>query len=109
MKKVLSTFLIGFTLLMGISAMAKNKRYELPLADAIQANGVQIKAGTYDVELDNNTLVFYKGKKEVGKVDVRVEESKTKNEHTSVTVSSGKLVNVRLSGMKSTLVVAGAQ
>jgi hypothetical protein len=109
MRKVLSALLIGFTLFLGVSAMAKGKRYELPLGETIQANGVQVKSGTYDVELDGNTLVFYQGKKEVAKVDVRVEEQQTKNENTSVTVSGGKLVQVQLGGMKSKLVVAGSQ
>ena len=105
MKKLSTVMILAFTLFAGGSAIAKNKRYELQLSQTVQASGVQLKPGTYQLEMDGNSLVFYQGKKEVGKVAVRSEEQEKKIEATSVTVAQEQLKSIELGGTKTKLVV----
>lgn len=105
MKKVLAVILLILTASLALSAATK--QYELQLANPVDANGVQIKAGTYKVALEESSLLFYQGKKEVAKVPVRVEQLEEKNDRTSVSTSSDKLTEVRLTGTKMKLMVGG--
>jgi len=109
MKKVVRASLIFLTLFVAVAAVAKTKRYDVELAQSVQAAGTQLKAGTYQVEVDGNSLVFYQKQKEVAKVPVRSEDLQTKNEATSVTLTGDKLIAIQLSGTKTKLVVEGAQ
>jgi hypothetical protein len=95
---------LAFTLALG-TANAKDKRYELQLEDTVTANGVQLKPGTYDVAVENSSLMFYQHNKEVAKVPVRVEQSGPKNEHTSVSTTGNKLTEIDLAGTNMKLLV----
>jgi hypothetical protein len=105
MKKLSTITLLAFTLFVSGSAIAKNKRYELQLSQTVQASGVELKPGTYQLEMDGNSLVFYQGKKEIGKVSVRSEEEQKKIEATSVTVAQEQLKSIELGGTKTKLIV----
>ena len=105
MKKVYTASLILLSLFLAVAAMAKAKRYDLQLAQDVQAGSTQLKAGAYQVEVDGNSLVFYQRQKEVAKVTVKSEDLPKKNEATSVTIASGKLIAIQLSGTKSKLTV----
>ena|ERR1035437_4552024 len=107
MKKLSRVTLVVLMLMLGTFAFAKNKQYELQLGQEVQVSGVQLKPGTYQVEIDGNSLVFYKGKKEVAKVAVRTEEQSKKIESTSSTVEKGQLKAVELAGTKTRLIVEG--
>lgn len=109
MKKVCRASLIFLSLFLAVAAIAKSKRYDVQLAQPVQASGAQLKAGAYQVEMEDHSLVFYQGKNEVAKVAVRSEEQQTKNDNTSVTINQGKLVSLQLSGTKTKLVVEGSQ
>lgn len=109
MRKVAKASIIFISLFLAVAAMAKAKRYEVQLSNTVEAGGTQLKAGTYQVEVDGNSLVFYQGKKEIAKVPVRSEELQTKNEETSMNMSGGKLTAIQLAGTKTRLVVEGSQ
>ena len=105
MRKVATGFVIFISLFLAVAAMAKAKRYEVQLSNTVQAGGTQLKAGTYQVEVDGNSLVFYQGKKEVAKVAVRTEELQTKNEETSMNMSGDKLTAIQFGGTKTKVVL----
>jgi ribosomal protein L31 len=105
MRKVASAFIIFISLFLAVAAMAKAKRYEVQISSTVQAGGTDLKAGTYQLEVDGNSLVFYQGKKEIAKVSVRTEELQTKNEETSMNMSGGKLTAIQLGGTKTRLVL----
>jgi len=110
MRKISTITLMIFGLLLAITAVAKDakeKKYEVELANAVEANGVQLKAGTYKVAVEDNSLIFYQGNKEVAKVPGHMEETEAKNQETSVTVSNNKLTEIRLSGTNMRFVVGG--
>jgi hypothetical protein len=105
MRKVASAFVIFISLFLAVAAMAKAKRYEVQISNTVEAGGTSLKAGTYQLEIDGNSLVFYQGKKEIAKVAVRTEELPTKNQETSMNMSGGKLTAIQLSGTKTRLVL----
>ena len=107
MRKVASGFVIFMSLFLAVAAMAKAKRYEVQISATVQAAGSSLKAGTYQLEVDGNSMVFYQGKKEIAKVPVRSEDLPTKNEETSMNMSGGKLTAIQLGGTKTRLVVEG--
>jgi len=110
MRKTSTITLMIFGLLLAITAVAKDakeKKYELELANAVEASGVQLKAGTYKVAVEENSLIVYQGNKEVAKIPGHMEELETKNQETSVTVSNNKLTEIRLSGTNMRFVVGG--
>ena len=109
MKSFYRGFLLFLTLFLAVAALAKTKRYELHLANTVQASGVELKSGTYQVEEDQGSLVFYQGKKEIAKVPVRSEDIGNKNEVTSFTIANNKLMAVQLGGTKTKLVVEGSK
>jgi hypothetical protein len=91
---------------LALTVAAKSKRYEVAFTSAVQAGGIQVKEGTYQVEVEGGTATFYQGKKEVGKVPVRTEEVGKKIEVTRVDVSGDKLISIELGGTKTKLNVA---
>lgn len=105
MRKVAKASIIIISLFIAVAAMAKAKRYEVQISSAVEAGGTQLKAGTYQLEVDGDSLVFYQGKKEVAKVAVRTEELPKKNEETSMNMSGGKITAIQLGGTKSRLVL----
>jgi hypothetical protein len=107
MKNMSKLVLVAFALLLTVAAFAKNKRYEVQFGQNVQAAGTELKAGTYQVEMDGNSLTFYQGKKEVAKVPVRTEETQKKVEATTVTVSSNQLKTIELGGTKTRLILEG--
>lgn len=109
MRKVAKASIIFISLFLAVAAMAKAKRYEVQVSSTVEAGGTQLKAGTYQLEIDGNSLVFYQGKKEVAKVPVRTEELPTKNNETSMNMSGGKLTAIQLGGTKTRLVLEGSQ
>ena len=109
MKTIFRASLVFLILFLAVTAIAKSKRYDVQLAQPVQAGNEQLKAGAYQVEMEDHFLVFYQGKKEVAKVPVRSEELQTKNDNTSITISQGKLIALQLSGTKTKLVVEDSQ
>jgi hypothetical protein len=103
-----ATIALAFTFALG-AANAKEKRYELQLANSVTANGVQLQAGTYDVAVENSAVTFYRHNKEVAKVPVRVEDSGRKHENTSISTTGDRLTEIDLAGTNMRLLVGGQQ
>ena len=103
MKQFSKGVFVLAALLLSLTVMAKSKRYEVAFPSAVQAGGMQVKEGTYQVEVEGGTATFYQGKKEIGKVPVRTEEVGKKIEITRVDVSGDRLVSIELGGTKTKL------
>jgi hypothetical protein len=106
MKQFSKSVFVVAALFLSLTVMAKSKRYEVAFPSAVQAGGLQVKEGTYQVEVEGGTATFYQGKKEIGKVPVRSEELGKKIEVTRVGVSGDKLTSIELGGTKTKLNVA---
>ena len=73
MKQFSKGVLVFAALFLALTVMAKSKRYEVAFPSTVQAGGMEVKEGTYQVEVEGGTATFYQGKKEIGKVTVRSE------------------------------------
>jgi len=93
-------------LFLALTVTAKSKRYEVAFPSTVRAGGMEVKEGTYQVEVEGGTATFYQGKKEIGKVPVRSEEVGKKIEVTRVGVSGDRLTSIELGGTKTKLNVA---
>jgi hypothetical protein len=105
-KQFSKSVFVFATLFLSLTVMAKSKRYEVAFPSAVQAGGMQVKEGTYQMEVEGGTATFYQGKKEIGKVNVRSEEVGKKIEVTRVGVSGDKLTSIELGGTKTKLNIA---
>jgi hypothetical protein len=90
-------------LFLALVATAKSKRYEVSFSSTVQAGGIQVKQGTYQMEVEGGMATFFQGKKEVAKIPVRTEEVGKKIEVTTLSVSGDKLVSIELGGTKMKL------
>lgn len=108
MKRMATVILAMVTFSLALSAAAKEKRYELQLPTAVEANGAQLKAGTYEVAVADSSLLFYQNSKEVAKLPVHVEHLGTKNQQTSVSTTQDRLTEIRLSGTNMKVEVEGS-
>jgi hypothetical protein len=106
LKQVTKGLLVFLTLLLPLITMAKTKRYEIVLSTAVQAGSSQLKAGTYEMELDGGNATFYQGKKEICRVAVRTEEVAKKIDATSIEVSGDKLTAIELGHTNMRLAVS---
>lgn len=100
---------VSVILLLALPAMAKSKQYEVIITHAVQAGGVQLHEGKYELELEGATATLFQGKKEVGKIPVRTDEVAKKIEVTSVGVIGDKLTSINLGGTKTRLLLPGAE
>ena len=89
-------------LFLALVAMAKSKRYEVSFSSTVQAGSIQIKQGTYQMEVEGGMATLFQGNKEVAKIPVRSEEVGNKKiEETRLGLSGGKLVSIELGGTKT--------
>jgi hypothetical protein len=105
LKQISKGLLVFLTLFFALIVVAKPKRYEVILP-AVQTAHTQLKAGTYQVEVEGATATFFLGNKEVCKVAVRTEELAKKVDSSSVEVTGDKLVSIELVNSKIRLIVS---
>jgi len=108
LKQFSRTLTVG-VMLLGLTLMAKSKQYEVVITHPVQAGAVQLKEGTYQLELEGTMATLFQGKKEIGKIPVRSDEVPKKIEVTSVGVVGDKLTSIQLGGTKTRLVLSGAE
>jgi hypothetical protein len=86
--------------------------YKVKLIDPVIADGKELKAGDYKVEVNDTTAVFRNGK-EITEIKMKTESSPEKYASTSVRYSQegGKnsLQEIRVGGTKTKLVVESAK
>jgi hypothetical protein len=90
-------------LFLALVAMAKSKRHEVSFASTVQAGSIQVKQGTYQMEVEGGMATLFQGNKEVAKIPVRTEEVGKKIEVTTIGLSGDKLVSIELGGTKTKL------
>jgi len=100
---------IAVTLFLALGAMAKTKQYEVIITHAVQAGGMELKEGKYQLEVEGEMATLYQGKKEVGKIPVRTSEVAKKIEVTNIGVVGDKLTSIGLGGTKTRLLLPGAE
>jgi len=106
-KQFIRSVSVFVSLCLALTVMAKNKQYEVVINHPVQAGSVELKKGTYQLEVDGSSAVLYQGKKEIGRVPVRTEEAAKKIEITSVDLVGDKVTAFELGGTKTKLVLAG--
>lgn len=106
MKQFSRGVFVFVTLFVALTAMAKSKQYEVVITHTVQAGGVQLKEGTYQLELEGSTATLYQGKKEIGKIPVRTDEVAKKLQVTSVGVVGEKINFIELGGTKTKLTLS---
>jgi len=91
------------TLALGIASAA----YDVTLYDNVTANGTQLKAGTYQVEMQGNMAVFKSGEKTIA---IPATLAKSDSTYTSTVFISqrSKLIEIDLGGTQDKIVFATA-
>ena len=97
--------------LTGVAALGKTKKESVTFVSDVTLNGTVVKAGTYDLRLDQQTgsLEILKGSKVVATTATHVEKRDKKARGTEIhTISNGnvdQLVSVAFSGKEENIVV----
>jgi hypothetical protein len=105
--KLYRGLIVFAALFLALVAMGKSKRYEVSFASTVQAGSIQVKQGTYQMEVEGGMATLFQGNKEVAKIPVRSEEVGNKKiEVTRLGLSGDKLVSIELGGTKTKLNVA---
>ena len=107
MKQLLKGICVSAALLFSLTATAKSKQYEVIVNHPLQAGSLQLKPGKYQLEAESGTATLYQGKKEVGKLSVRSEETGRKVEITTLDLSGDTITAIELGGTKTKLVISG--
>jgi hypothetical protein len=94
---------VSIILLLSLAALAKAKQYEVVVNHPVQAGNLQLKPGKYQLELEGGTATFYQRNKEVGKIQVKTEESSQKAEVTRMGSVDDKVTSIELGGTKTKL------
>ena len=104
---VLAVTVLAFTLVASAGPKAKKQAVTLFLDTEIA--GTQLRAGDYQVAIENGTAIFFRSGKEVAKTAVRGEDAGQKYETNSMVYGEdGKsLREIRLGGSKTKLVIEG--
>lgn len=96
--------------LAGLAAMAGNKSYTFTLFDTATVGNMEMKPGTYKVEVADQKAIIHNGKL-TSEVPVKVETSDSKYDRTSVRISkdNGKyrLDEIHVGGTNTKLVLEG--
>ena len=110
MKKTAATFATLF--LFGALATANAKTYSVTLFRPTVVAGTELKAGTYDIDVKDSSVVIKDGKTPIT-VPARLEQVDTKYPATSVRyqISEGKnkLQEIRLGDTKMKLVLGAGE
>ena len=106
MKQFFRAVFVSVTLFLALAAMAKSKQYQVVINHPLQAGSMQLKEGTYQLELEGSTATLYQGKKEVCKFPVRTDEVAKKLEVTSLGIVGDKLTFIELGGTKTKLTLS---
>ena len=103
---VFATTVLAFAL--AASAAPKSKKTDITFFGETKVAGTQLKAGEYQVAVEGNVATFYRDGKEVAKSAVESRDAGGKITSTSVVYAQdGSLLELRLSGTASKLVLSG--
>jgi hypothetical protein len=95
---------------MAASAAPKGKRTDITFLSETDVAGTKLKAGEYQVAVEDNVAKFYRDGREVAKSAVESQDAGSRNLTTSLVYSTGshQLLELRLRGTSSNLVLSGA-
>jgi hypothetical protein len=104
---ILAVVLVAFTLT--AVAAEKVKKHSFKLFSTTDVNGVELKAGDYQVAFADNSATFYRNGKEIAKAVARTEEAAAKFERNSVLYLGDErtLSEIRFEGSKQKVVLEG--
>lgn len=107
MKRLAVILLVLLTVSWAVTGMAKAKRYSVDLNVPIEVGGTQLKPGVYDYTVEDGTVIFYRGPKEVARAAARTEKNDSKYVSTSVVYSAegGALKEIRVGGSATKVIV----
>ena len=110
MRKTLLVAAVLAAVTVTAAAAEKVKRHSLTIFSNSDINGVQLKPGEYQVAFEDNSVVFYRGRKEVAKAPARTEQVGSKYERNAVLYLGDErtVSEIRLEGSNQKLVVEGA-
>jgi hypothetical protein len=112
LNNVAKTVVLGLAVLLASSAFASNKG-SLQVREAVEVNGQQLAAGSYQVRWDgtgaNVEVSFMQGKKEIAKTSAKVIDLQAVSQYDAAVVdhASGKatISEVRFAGKKFALAI----
>jgi hypothetical protein len=94
-------------------SVASAATFSVSLIEPIVVNGKALKAGDYQLDVKENSIVFLKGKKQQVEVPAKIENTNTKFDRTQVLYNENKgrfsIKQIELGGTTTKLTLAVGQ
>jgi hypothetical protein len=104
---MLNKFLVTFVTIGGMAAIAGTGSYKVSLMQDSVLNGQQLKAGTYKVDVQNNTATLTKGKAAV-QAPAKEEQTPNKFANTQMVYTNNDLREIDIGGTHTKIVFTGS-
>ncbi|HXS95989.1 MAG TPA: hypothetical protein VN736_15395 [Candidatus Limnocylindrales bacterium] len=104
-KKLVIGFILFALALSFAGTVPSNRTYTITIAQPTVVNGTQLKAGDYKLSMGQDKITLVLGKSTVD-VPAKFEANEKKFEDTALRLVSGALVEIRLGGTKTKIVLA---
>ena len=103
---MLNKLLVMFVTIGGMAAIAKTGSYKVDLMQDSVLNGQQLKAGTYKVDVENNTATLTKGNAAV-QAPAKEEQAPDKFANTQMVYTDNDLKEIDIGGTHTKIVFTG--
>lgn len=106
-KSWLGSFVLLAAAAIAVPALAKPMSKSLPLNHNVHVGKYDVKAGDYNVLIDDNHLTLKKNNQVVAEADGHWEDRNAKSNYTEIlSDNGGKVLELRFEGKKSVFVLA---
>src|SRR5271166_696573 len=106
-KSWLGSFVLLAAAAIAVPAFAKPMSKSLPLNHTVHVGKYDVKAGDYNVLIDDNHLTLKKSNKVVAEADGHWEDRNAKSNYTEIlSDNEGKVLELRFEGKKSVFVLS---
>ena len=105
---MLNKFIFTVTAASAITAFAASNTYKVDILDNTTIEGKQLKAGSYKVEVENNTAVLKSGKNAI-EVPAHTEQAASKYSGTQIQYVDNAVHEIHIGGTNTKIVFATAE
>lgn len=107
LKQILILFAVA------VLPVASAATFSVTLIEPVVVNGKALKAGDYQLDVKEKSVVFLKGKKQIVEVPVKIESTNKKPERSQVLYNEDKgkfsIKQIELGGTTTKLTFAGSE
>lgn len=104
-SKVLTLIALGLILALALPAVAKTVKATMTLSSPAKVADTMLQAGEYNVEAEENKVIFKKGSKVVAEAPVKWAELENKATFSGFIITDEKVKEIRFAGSKQYVVL----